>query len=317
MKPGTVKVAGIAYGRLRSPDLDVAEAFLTDFGLAKVERTPTTLYMRGTGPMHHIHVTELGDPRYLSLGWQASDPDDLKQLSRLPGASGVENLDEPGGGQRVRLVDPDGRTLEVVHGLASHAPVSLQRPENNRGGRDAKRLGDLFRVARGAAAVQRLGHVAVITPDVERYTAWYRATLGLLCSDRVYRGSQENIVGSFNRVDKGPQYVDHHILYAMQGPRGGLNHLAFEVHDFDDVLVGHEHLHARGYRPTWGVGRHALGSQVFDYWFDPWGRVHEHWTDTDMLNAETPAGFGEAGVYTKGPWGPYPPTNGFVGHVSE
>ena len=28
-----------------------------------------------------------------------------------------------------------------------------------------------------------------------------------------------------------------------------------------------------------------LGSQVFDYWQDPWGRVHEHWTDTDVLNS--------------------------------
>jgi hypothetical protein len=35
----------------------------------------------------------------------------------------------------------------------------------------------------------------------------------------------------------------------------------------------------------WGIGRHLLGSQVYDYWADPWGRVHEHWADTDRLNA--------------------------------
>ena len=34
----------------------------------------------------------------------------------------------------------------------------------------------------------------------------------------------------------------------------------------------------------WGIGRHLLGSQVYDYWADPWGRVHEHWADTDRLN---------------------------------
>jgi len=34
----------------------------------------------------------------------------------------------------------------------------------------------------------------------------------------------------------------------------------------------------------WGVGRHNLGAQVFDYWADPWRHVHEHWTDTDLLN---------------------------------
>lgn len=312
-----IKIEGIVYGRLRSPDLDQAEIFLTDFGLARVERTATALYMRGTGANHHVHITELGEPRYVSLGWQAQDGDDLKRLAALPGATGVEHLDEPGGGERVRLTDPDGRLVEVVAGQSRHEPVQLERPDNNRGGRQPCRQGALFRIARGAAAAQRLGHVAVVTPDVERYTAWYRATFGLLCSDRVYRDNRDNIVGSFNRIDRGSDYVDHHILYAMRGPKGGLNHLAFEVHDVDDVLVGHEHLHSKGYRSTWGVGRHALGSQVFDYWFDPWGRVHEHWTDTDLLNSETPTGIGEAGIYTKGPWGPYPPTNGFAGHVSE
>ena len=34
----------------------------------------------------------------------------------------------------------------------------------------------------------------------------------------------------------------------------------------------------------WGLGRHVLGSQVYDYWSDPWGRVHEHWADSDRLN---------------------------------
>jgi hypothetical protein len=145
---------------------------------------------------------------------------------------------------------------------------------------------------------------------------WYRETLGLLPSDEVFRGTPDHLVGSFNRLDRGAEFVDHHVLYVMRGEKTGLNHISFEVQDIDDVLVGHEHLKSAGYRPTWGVGRHALGSQVFDYWFDPWDRVHEHWTDSDRLDASAPAGFGEAGIYTRGPWGPYPPTNGFTTHAS-
>ena len=30
-------------------------------------------------------------------------------------------------------------------------------------------------------------------------------------------------------------------------------------------------LAARGYPHAWGVGRHILGSQIFDYWRDPFG----------------------------------------------
>ena len=124
-----------------------------------------------------------------------------------------------------------------------------------------------------------------MTPDFDRAVQWYRETLGLLPSDEVFRGEPDHVVGSFNRLDRGAEFVDHHVLYVMRGEKTGLNHISFEVQDFDDVLVGHEHLKASGYRPTWGVGRHALGSQVFDYWFDPWDRVHEHWTDSDRLNA--------------------------------
>jgi hypothetical protein len=51
-------------------------------------------------------------------------------------------------------------------------------------------------------------------------------------------------------------------------------------------MLGHEHLREAGkYQHVWGIGRHVLGSQIYDYWKDPWGRVHEHWTDTDVLNA--------------------------------
>ena len=41
-----IKIAGLVYGRLRSPDLDLAEQFLTDFGLIRAVRTPTALYTK-------------------------------------------------------------------------------------------------------------------------------------------------------------------------------------------------------------------------------------------------------------------------------
>ena len=56
-----IKAYDLAYGRLRSPDLDRQEKFLTDFGMVRADRTKTALYMRGTDAPHHIHVTELGE----------------------------------------------------------------------------------------------------------------------------------------------------------------------------------------------------------------------------------------------------------------
>ena len=77
-----IRVADMAFGRLRSPDLDVMEEFLTRFGLVRSARTPTALYMRGTDPPHHLHVTEKGDPKFVGFGYHAESEDDLKRLAK-------------------------------------------------------------------------------------------------------------------------------------------------------------------------------------------------------------------------------------------
>src|SRR3974390_1125259 len=112
-----IKAFDLAYGRLRSPDLDKQEEFLTDFGMVRADRTKTALYMRGTDAPHHLHVTELGEPRYVGIAVHAASMEDLERASRAPGASKIEDIDEPGGGRRVRLTDPDGYQVEIVHGM--------------------------------------------------------------------------------------------------------------------------------------------------------------------------------------------------------
>ena len=64
--------------------------------------------MRGTDPEHHLHVTEKGDPKFLGFAYYAESEDDLAKLAKAPGASAIETIDEPGGGKRVRLTEPNG-----------------------------------------------------------------------------------------------------------------------------------------------------------------------------------------------------------------
>jgi hypothetical protein len=35
----------------------------------------------------------------------------------------------------------------------------------------------------------------------------------------------------------------------------------------DTQLIGHDWLEKKGWTNCWGVGRHLLGSQIFDYWY--------------------------------------------------
>ena len=311
-----IKVTDIAYGRIRSPDLDKQEEFLTRFGMARVDRTKTALYMRGTDPDHHIHVTELGDPGFVGLAFYARSEEDLEKLSKAPGASPVEEIDEPGGGKRVRIVEPNGYTMEVVHGIEELPEIEVQRQPVNKGSERNNRVGELMRIKRGPSQVKRIGHGVIMTQKLPESIAWVRETFGLVCSDDVYAGEKDNVILSFNRIDAGKDYVDHHVFLYVGGPNVGLNHMAFEVQDIDDVVMGHEYLKGLGdYEHVWGLGRHVLGSQVYDYWKDPWGRVHEHWTDSDRLNSDNKPNLVAVEDGLNSQWGE-PAPDAFIGHAS-
>jgi catechol 2,3-dioxygenase-like lactoylglutathione lyase family enzyme len=311
-----IKVRELAYGRLRSPDLDAEEEFLTAFGMTRAARTPNALYMRGTDPFHHIHVTEKGDAAFLGFAWYAASEEDLQKVAKLSGASGIEHTDEPGGGMRVRLTEPNGYTIEVVYGQQAMWPIQVVRQPLNSAAAPLNRAGAVMRYRQGPSRVKRIGHAVMGTPKNQETVRWFRDMLGLVCSDDVYAGSKDNIIGQFSRVDAGDEYVDHHAFFCMRNERTGLNHFSFEVQDIDDVFIGHEYLTSFGkFEHMWGIGRHLLGSQVYDYWADPWGRVHEHWADTDRLNVHNGGNLVSAEEGLRSQWGTRPPEK-FIGHVT-
>ena len=303
-----IRVTDLAYGRLRAPDLDQMEEFLTHFGMVRADRTKNALYMRGTDPAHHLHVTEKGDAGFVGLAYYAASPDDLARVATAPGASGVEDIDEPGGGKRVRLREPNGYQVEVVYGIQTLPKIPVKRQPLNLGDESLKRAGEVMRIHQGTSRVKRIGHGVMASPKVQETVRWFRETLGFIGSDDVYAGSKDNIIGSFNRCDCGDEYVDHHVFFCIRNERAGLNHLSFEVADIDDVFTGHEYLtRLDKYEHMWGLGRHLLGSQIYDYWADPWGRVHEHWSDTDRLNAKNGTNLISAEEGLQSQWGERPP----------
>src|SRR5262244_4515004 len=180
-----IKVTDMAWGRLRAPDLDRIEEFLTRFGMTRAARTPSALYMRGTDPNHHIHVTEKGEPKFLGFAYYAASENDLDRLARAPGASGVETIDEPGGGKRVRLTEPNGYQIEVVHGIAKLAPIATKRQKLNTGEDPLLRAGELMRLPKGPSHVKRIGHGVMMTPKFRETVDWFREMLGFVCSDDV------------------------------------------------------------------------------------------------------------------------------------
>jgi hypothetical protein len=302
-----VRAVDVAFARFRVPDLDRMEAFLLAFGMQRAARTESALYMRGTDGDHHVHVAHLGEPAFLGLAFRVASRADLDRLTAATGTE-VEETGEPGGGHVVHLVDPDGRIVDVVHGIepAPLQPIRSHPPLNS--GAVRQRVGTLQRVEPGPAQVKRFGHAALKTTRFAVVSEWYRRTIGLLVSDDIFVEGPDAPVGRFLRCDRGSEAADHHSLLLLDAPEAKLGHCAWEVADFDDLMVGRDHLLANdnGGHPYWGIGRHVLGGQIFDYWKDPFGFTVEHWTDSDLLRADAPAGAHHI-LNALNQWGPMPP----------
>ncbi len=280
-----ISIQDIVYARYQVPDLDAAAAFMADYGLLPSVRTDDALYLRGYGPGHHIYIAERGaEARSIGFALAAKTAADLDKLSAETGAP-VELINEPGGGKRVVLTDPSGFRVEVVHGIETLAPVPTRRvlPFNLVG--QHQRLNETVRPERGPAHVMRLGHVALYVADLGASIDFYSRLLGMKVADTYYMGEESNRMAAFLRCGLGEEFTDHHTVAMVQLPKPGFDHISFEVLDWDDLMLGHDHMRGTGkYRHSWGVGRHIDGSNLFDYWRDPFGAKVEHYVDGDIIN---------------------------------
>jgi len=303
----------IAYVTYQVTDLDRAESFLHDFGLVRSARTEDALYMRGTDPSPYIYVARRGGENcFVGGAFELDTASDLDAVSQLPGSSAIEDLPGPGGGRRVRMSMPDGFLIEAVHGVALAPTLPLRPPNPFNAGHDKRRRNEPLRPRREPCAVLRLGHFVLHVTDHDASVNWLRERLGLLPSAHfTVPDDPQRVIGTFLRCDRGTTFVDHHCLLVLQAERPGVHHCSFEVQDLDALMGAHDYLLERGHRLDCGVGRHLLGSQIFDYWRDPFGFRVEHYTDGDVVNhLHKPEVFtGTADETTQ--WGARPPPEFF------
>jgi hypothetical protein len=168
--------------------------------------------------------------------------------------------------------------------------------------------GEFQRFKTGPALVHKLGHYGAITPSFDQDVEFYISKFNFIPSDILYAPDNESMdVLVFLHLDLASDYSDHHCLFFGRGPVEHpyvLHHSSFEVDDFDTQLIGHQYLLEKGYKPAWGVGRHVLGSQIFDYWRDTSGFLIEHYADGDVVNINTPTSRQAEGPDSLSVWGP-------------
>ena len=297
------KVRELAFARVQVPDIVRARRFFADFGLLEAAATEERVYLRGFGTARQVLILEQGPRKLLSIGFEVESREVLERVAHAQHSPGATARSEPGGGWQLVVRDPDGNAIELVAEMEHLSEIAVTRAPMNNGVERHRRVGTLVRPPIRPSHVIRLGHVVVTTPSPDRLSRWYRDTLGLLLSDEIYGPEGEQVLLSFNRLNRGDEYVDHHVFQTMAGPAGGIHHISFEVLDIDDLYIGHDCLTNEGYKHVWGIGRHKQGSQIFDYWLEPNGFMVEHWIDSDYLNASAIPGRDRV-TSALGPWGP-------------
>ena len=279
-----IKVEDVAFVGFRAPDLNAMRSFMEDFGAVAAQQGESKLFMRGRGRAPFVHFTEKAEPGFSTLGLRAGSVEDLELLAQSEGVA-VTALDAPGGGMCVKLRDPDGTAVWVVAGQTLSESLPIAEPQGWNWHAQKSRVSEAKRTHRGPAHIVRLGHCVLNVTNFVESERWYKDRFGFITSDEI-EGAPNMAIGAFLRCDRGDTPTDHHSLFLMQAPAGpGFNHAAFEVADVDDLQAGHARLKETGREQVWGVGRHLLGSQVFDYWRDPWGHMVEHWTDGDLFTS--------------------------------
>ena len=282
-----VKAEALAFLMFEKPDLGACEAFLSDFGMQAVTRTPDQLRMRGASAAPFIYWAQRGKhSRYLGAAFCVGSAADLVRMEQEAGARRLPP-DQLAGGEGVELLDPAGNRLWLIHGQARVAPLSLRaplHPHTNSVGHTA-RVNAAVRAPLEPATVARLGHVVMQTVDFPVMAHWYMRHLGLIPTDVQYlEDGSPNL--AFFRLDLGATPADHHSFVLAGGIEDKYEHSAYEVVDLDALGQGGNVLRQNGHRHMWGIGRHILGSQMFDYWYDPDGMEFEHYTDGDVFTAD-------------------------------
>lgn len=297
---------------LRRHDLTQAVAFFEDFGLSLVQQDERTALLKGASEHSASVIIEQGPDAYVGISLAVDALADLQRLSTAHGLV-LQATSHGRGGQSVRLHDPDGLLVEAVYGYRElptrplPAVIAENRVAHN------PRINQTVRLdTQHPCVINKLGHTVHGVSRMAASLAWYQDNFGLIVSDFQMLADDPLPVVAFMRCDRGDQPADHHTLALAGAVDIGHLHTAFEVDGLDAIASGNHYLQGKGHHHTWGIGRHILGSQLFDYWRDPAGNMFEHYSDGDLFDNQIPTGYHPLHSESLHQWGP-PVNNDMAG----
>jgi len=211
-------------------DLPASVKFYTDvWKLSVAAEQGGTVYLRATGADHHVlALQQRAVPALLSLDLSAPDRSTVDALHAAVRKANIADIQapapirEPGGGYGFGFKDPEGRILRIIAEDARHqdAAVVVDRP-------------------------LKLSHIVLNSRDRAGTTEFYNRVLGF------------RLIDSTKAMNFLCCNSDHHSIAFADSDAATLNHIAFDMKDYDSVMRGAGRMRDHGYGIEWGWGAMA------------------------------------------------------------
>lgn len=253
-------IVRIAHAVFTVRDLAASRAFYVDLlGMNVLHEGPGALYLRGVEDREWtLKLEQAPDARVRHVAYRVASAADLDALVALAEREGLpwrweDDLDRP---RLLRMQDPFGVPVAFFFQSVTH-PWLLQDYHLHRG-----------------PGLQRVDHVNVMVPDVERTMRWYLDELGFRLSEYTV-DEQDRYWAAWIQRRGGV-----HDLALTNGPGPRLHHWAYWMPDMTaiirtcDILAGAR----QPERIERGPGRHGVSNAFFLYIRDPDGHRIELYT---------------------------------------
>jgi 2,3-dihydroxy-p-cumate/2,3-dihydroxybenzoate 3,4-dioxygenase len=255
-----IRYAKLGYVALNVSDLEKSCDFYGRLlGLEKVESdVPNTAFYRCSRDHHNLILTQGANPGLKRIGLELEMPEMVdasfeyfSSIGLNPQLVPLEELDVLQQAKSFRVVDPFGVTFEFYSDM-SQLPLEFQP---------------------SVAEIQKLGHVVLKTPDVEKATKFYNKMFNFAISDYLAGTGSSSKGGTWFRCFPVPY---HHSFAVFDGPETSLHHVNFMVSTIDDIGKAVNRFKKSGVSIAMGPGRHAPSGAIFLYVLDPDGMTIEY-----------------------------------------
>lgn len=271
----TLRVHRFAGYGLEVPDVAVAENFFGAFGLHS-QPAGTVVQFRSERTVSNDEPPELlitqggAHKRLQHLAFGVLESELSLFEERLWGVR-ISTATPPFGAVRPGLwfQDPWGTWINLVPCSKTDnkptPPPSGQRVDRH-----------LWQELKRDVRPNKLGHALIYTPDWEQAEKFFLEMLGMRVADRS--------AGKVAFLTAGTGTRDHHCFGLINSTHRGIQHSSFQVDSFDQVGFGGLQMYKAGFKEGFGVGRHAIASNLFHYTRDPWGSWIEYYSDMDQIS---------------------------------